>query len=484
MKINKWDLMASITRESFYEFLKFFWDTIYQEKPVWNWHIEYLCNELQTIAERVIAGRPKLYDLIINISPGTTKSTIASVMFPVWVWTRMPSARSLCGSYSDKLALNLSRYSRDIVESEKYKKCFGLELRSDQNTKGLFMNKNGGYRYAVGVNGTVTGFHGHFLICDDPINPEQALSELELATANNWLSESFANRKVDKSTATLILIMQRLHQYDPSAMFLERKNVKHICLPAEATEKISPPELRDRYIDGLMDPIRLSRKILEEEESRGQYYYGGQFLQDPVPRGGGMFRTGNIRIQATAPEKFKHVIRYWDKAGTAHGGAYTVGVKMGLDMEGRIWVLDVIRVQLDSYERERLIKMTARFDGYNVTVGLEQEPGSSGKESAYNTVKNLIGFRLKIDKVGPSDGNKVNRADAYSSQVNGGNVYLLNAPWNKEYLDELTHFPLSKYKDQVDASSGGFNYLYKGRLRVGGSATIRDKKQLEVINRE
>ena len=49
------DIVASICRESYYEFVKEFWDTIETARPVWNWHIEYLCKELQYIAELVFA---------------------------------------------------------------------------------------------------------------------------------------------------------------------------------------------------------------------------------------------------------------------------------------------------------------------------------------------------------------------------------------------------------------------------------------------
>ena len=78
------DLVRSICEESFFEFLKEFWDTIIPEEPVWNWHVEYMCSQLQQMAERVFLNESKRYDLIVNISPGSTKSTIASVAFPSW----------------------------------------------------------------------------------------------------------------------------------------------------------------------------------------------------------------------------------------------------------------------------------------------------------------------------------------------------------------------------------------------------------------
>ena len=118
-------------------------------------------------------------------------------------------------------------------------------------------------------------------------------------------------------------------------------------------------------------------------------------------------------------------------------------------------------------ERERTIKNTAKIDGKEVYIWIEQEPGSGGKDQASYTVKNLAGWRIAADRVGSAAGNKTVRAGPFSDQVNAGNVYMVRANWNKVYVDELRYFPMSKFKDQVDASSGAFNHLTEGQMRVG-----------------
>jgi hypothetical protein len=80
--ISKNELVASICRDSFYDFIKRYWSKVITEPMVDNWHIKFLAEELQAVAERVFRKEPKKYDLIINISPGSTKSTIASVSLP------------------------------------------------------------------------------------------------------------------------------------------------------------------------------------------------------------------------------------------------------------------------------------------------------------------------------------------------------------------------------------------------------------------
>lgn len=474
MKIVESKLRASICRDSFFEFLKFMWDTVIAEEPVFNWHIEHLCNDMQAAAERVFLGLPKEGDRVYNVPPGTSKSTIASVMFPPWTWTRMPSARHICGSYSYPLAMDLSRKSRDVVLSDKYQSLFPeIKIREDQNTKGYFQNTSGGTRYSVGVMGSVTGMHGHFLIVDDPIDPNQAASDIELRLANRWLKETLSSRKVDKAAAVTFLVMQRLHQEDPTSQFLQRPGVKWICLPAEATDNVHPPELREKYVSGLLDPKRLPLPVIQEFQLNGEYYYASQFRQSPIPPGGGMFKVNRLNF-GTPPGRYRRVVRYWDKAGTANSGDYTAGVKMARDFDDRYWVLDVIRERLDSHDRELLIKNTARKDGLETEIYVEQEPGSGGKHSAEDTIRRLAGFRVYADKVSGSSGNKERRADPFSAQVNGGNVYLPpRTHWLDYYIDELRFFPRSKHDDMVDASSGAFNIIAKNKIIIGGMQSRR-----------
>ncbi len=463
---NEHDLVASITRESFYEFLLEFWECIISEKYIDNWHVPYICNELQIVAERVFNNEKKAYDLVINVMPGSTKSVIVSIMFPAWCWTRMPSLRFIGGSYAHQLAMDLSRKNRQLVKATKYQLCFPTKMRSDQDAKTFFMNEAGGMRLGVGTGG-IAGFHAHIIAIDDPLDPNKAVSDIELASANKWINESLAQRKVDQTLTPTILIMQRLHQNDPTGATLERtggEGIRHICIPAELTEDVKPPEISRFYKDGLFDPVRMPRETLAQKRKLGQYMYSGQYLQSPTMPSGGMFLWEKIHVERRTV-KLKKVVRYWDKAGTADDGAFTVGFKLGEDIHENIWILDVVRGQWDTAKRERIIKQTAKADGHSVIVGIEQEGGSGGKESAENTVKNLRGFIVKVDR---PTGDKVIRADAVSAHVNEGVVYAEPGAYITELLDELRHFPLSKFKDQVDGLSGAFKLLISREIVVSG----------------
>jgi predicted phage terminase large subunit-like protein len=293
------------------------------------------------------------------------------------------------------------------------------------------------------------------------------------------MKETLSTRKVDKGVSVTILIMQRLHEIDPTGDWIKRatkEDLKHINLPAELSETVEPPELKERYVDGLLDPIRLSKKILEQQKrDLGEFGYACQFDQTPIPRGGGEFKTSQIQVELAPPGKWLRRVRYWDKAGTKDGGCYTAGVLLGMDRFKNVWILDVKRGQWDAFEREQIIKQAAEVDGDLVSVYVEQEPGSGGKESAQSTIRNLMGHKIYADR---PTGNKQARAYPFACSVNGGMVHMIKGEWNYAYINELMHWPISAFKDQVDASSGAFNHLAKPKRKAGGM-NLDESKSVE-----
>ena len=463
------DVVRTLCKKSFYFFLKEFWNEIIKEEPLWNWHIKYLCDEVQVVVERIVDNKPKEYDLIINVPPGETKSTIVSVVLPVWVWLRMRHFKTIVSTHTTiPLGLNLSRLSRDIIRSEKFRLLFpGFELRDDQDTKGYFVNMDGGWRLVATVAGhSPLGLHGHLLVVDDPIDPKsvRGVTDTKINEANEWLIQDLSGRKVDKTVTATILLMQRLHQNDPTGNRLSRVvegeggSVKHICLPADLEDgyTVIPDYLSNFYVDGLLDPDRLSRAVLKEYKMLGEYTYAAQYGQSPVPLGGGMFKCDRLIIDDPPPlSEFKVIARFWDKAASLGRGDFTAGVKIGIHKNGIVWVLHVERGQWDVEERERIIQNTAEIDGRNVRIGQEREGGSGGKESAKATVKNLQGFMVET-VIASSRGSKIAWAEPFATQVNNQNARLARGDWNQAYVDELKFFPYGAHDDQVDGSSGSY----------------------------
>ena len=97
----KFAIEVKLSEMSFYDFFKLSWHIVEPSVPLsTNWHHKYLCNTLQEEAERIIEGRPKTKDIVINVPFRSTKSLITTVLFPVWCWIKDPKLRFITASYS------------------------------------------------------------------------------------------------------------------------------------------------------------------------------------------------------------------------------------------------------------------------------------------------------------------------------------------------------------------------------------------------
>ena len=143
-------VQADECRKSFFYFVKTFWDVIIPETPVFNWHIPYLCEELQELSGYIVRREKKPYDIIINIPPGSTKSTIVTIMWHAWLWTQDARLRIISNSYSGDLSLEHASKSKDIITSDLYRTLFPeVIIRHDKSGKGSYENTKGGARYST-----------------------------------------------------------------------------------------------------------------------------------------------------------------------------------------------------------------------------------------------------------------------------------------------------------------------------------------------
>ena len=455
MGLNADRALAELCRRSFYRFIQEFWEVIIPEKPVWNWHIKYLADELQYLNSFVEKRQPKPYDLVINIPPGSTKSTIATQMYNAWVWPRDPAQRIISSSYSHMLSVNHAVKTRDIIISDKYAKLFPeVKLKFDQQAKSDFFNESGGQRFATSSGGTVTGVHAHQIIVDDPINPGQALSTAERTAANYFTLSTLSTRKVDKAITPMVLIMQRLHESDPTGELLnnKKKKIKHINLPAEDKGNVVPVELKKFYVDGLLDPIRLNKNVLEEAlEDLGSYGYAGQYSQNPAPEAGGLIKKHWFEI---IPWKVEYNQLVWnfiaDTAFTAKETNDPSGYIAYTVYQGDFIIRKAEQCRLEFTDLCRALESFAYQHGYSRRSIFEIEPKANGK-SLVQVLKRQT--KLNVKEGTPPDKDKEARVKGASPTMEAGRVKLIQGDWNVEYINQLSTFPNAKHDEWVDCTT-------------------------------
>ena len=161
-------------------FVKEFWNTVNTNEYVQNWHVEYIADEVQKVLEKVIRNEEKEYDLIINVPPGTSKSTIVTRMASAWLWANDDSKTIISCTIDSKNASEFSSSTKDIIESEKYKLFYPhVKIRKDVSAKTFYQTENGGRRYSLTTRGSKTGKHADVIIDDAPMDYETAQSPQE-----------------------------------------------------------------------------------------------------------------------------------------------------------------------------------------------------------------------------------------------------------------------------------------------------------------
>lgn len=459
-------VVADQCRRSFFFFVQTFWDVIIKETPVFNWHIEYLCNELQMLSVSIVNREQKPYDLIVNIPPGTTKSTIVTIMFPVWLWTLDPTIRIITNSYSGGLSIEHATKSKDIIQSDKFKTLFPeVQIRKDKSGKQNYENTQTGYRYATSTGATITGFHAHVIINDDPQNPKQAESESMRIQANEH-TKTLSSRKVDKANTPVITIMQRLHEDDVTGYLLKRKseNIRHICLPAEDCDDVKPAELRENYVDGLLDPRRLNRNVLQEAMiDLGSRAYAGQYMQVPTADGGNIIKETWFRHISFADFR---ALRYREPMHFFLDTAYDSKKKSDNDPSGiiaackignNIYITHAKKVWKTFPDLLKFLPEYLYANDYDSGQStLRIEPKANGK----SVVQQLeVSTDLNVTYTPTPTDPKDVRLHAVAPKVECGRVYLVDGEWNEEFIDEVCGFPAKTHDEYVDLLGYAINYF-------------------------
>ncbi len=504
--------------KSFKAFIPKAWETFDPAPYLSGWHIDCIAEYMEAVFLRQIRN------LIINIPPRHMKSSIVSVNFPAWGWTRDPKVSFMCLSYAEKLAIRDSVKCRRLIESAWYQKLWGtgapshwenkVILASDQNQKGRYENTAGGTRLSSSVGGTVTGEGAHFVIVDDAHNVVDAESDAIRNSTVRWWEEAIPSR-LNTKDGCKVIIQQRVHDLDLAGEMLQTGEYEYLVLPAEYEPthpyvflpKVPiPPEFTDsrkyKYIyrgdvrksaGELLWPARFDRQSIDGlKRSMGEYAYAGQYQQSPSPRRGGMFKEEWFRIidvDQVLPGGF--VVRGWDLAASEEGkhSARTVGVKMKAVRDGDryvFFILDIAAFSYDAGSTENAIISIVQADGDSVDLhSFPQDPGQAGKQQRRYFMNKLVGYPVRFTT---ESGDKTVRARPLSAQFEIGNIYIVDGPNVSEYIQVLTSFPKGRYKDHVDATSRAFSELIKVLVmdNNGNNAGVklRDTSQPESIGNQ
>lgn len=418
--------------------------------------IEYL--------ERVATGQ--IRKLMIFMPPGSAKSKYTSELLPAWFMARFPGEPVIGASNTSTLAKRFSGRVQRYVRA--FSEILGYALATE--AKDRWENTAGAEYLAVGVGGSLPGYRAGLAIIDDPYpGRKEADSETYRNTVVEWWDGDLGPRL--KPDASIILMHTRYHENDLAGhlLTLEPGEWTVLKLPAVADAPDDPlgraigePIWNDdpAYPFGQM-MLRERDALLKRGATRE---WQSQYQQNPRPAEGALFKIAKIEVLEVAPQLRGAVIGSgWDFGATKKVGTndpdWTVRVKLARMPTGGYVVLDVFRDRGGPSEVDAWLLNTSTQDRMGnglVKISVPQDPGQAGKAQVLGWTRLLTGHSVESSV---ETGDKSTRASPVVSQVNGGNLAIVKAGWNRAFLDELAAFPAGVKDDQVDALSRAFSIV-------------------------
>jgi predicted phage terminase large subunit-like protein len=450
---------AAFVERSFYELNP---DTVYLH----NWHIEVIAEAL----EQCRTG--KLRRLIINVPPRSLKSIMASVAFPAYLLGHNPSAQIICASYAQDLSDKLAGDCRSLMMSDMYQELFPVtRLASRRTALNDFSTTEKGFRLSTSVGGVLTGRGADWIIIDDPLKPDEALSETQRTSVNNWYDHTLVSRLNDKNTGCIIIIMQRLHEDDLVGHVLPQRDWKVLRFPAIA-ERDESYTVETRYSKRTftrregeaLHPERESLEVLARmREVLGEYHFAGQYQQAPSPLGGGIIKTEWFKTytHAEQPAEFETIFQSWDTANkSSELNDYSVCTTWGI-LKDHLYLLHVFRQRLDYPDLKRAVKQQAEvYKAKNIVIEDKSSGTSLIQDLRADGMHAVTRYEPKLEKV--------LRMSTVTNTIEGGFVHIPDqAHWLAEYLHEISVFPNGKYDDQVDSTSQALDWVKQGAGKFG-----------------
>jgi predicted phage terminase large subunit-like protein len=434
---------------------------------------------------KVITG--EITRLIINMPPGYTKTEMSVILFMAQGLAINPRAKFIHATYSSDLALENSQKCRDIVTSDEFFELFKLKVRQDSKSKKKWYTEQGGGVYAVAAGGAITGFRaGRFeegfqgaFVFDDPIKPDDAYSQGQRSKINNRFMNTFKSRLAVESRTPMILIMQRLHEEDPSGFLLTGGTGEmwhHLLLPSP----IPIGDIKDWYPkefthgipieynlpSGALWPFKHTDEKLDEMNKTDPYTTCSQYGQMPSPKGGSIFKDEWWRLWKVLPKDLRYMRIYGDTAMKKEERndftvlqAWVYSQSMGIilidQFKGKVEAPELEQTLVDFWNKQ--VKFCKNV-GINCTaVKIEDKSSGTGliQGITRKTHIPIKGIQRSRDKV--------SRAHDVVTHIAVGNVWIpMNADWIFDYKDEFRKFsPLMTHKhdDQIDPTIDAINDL-------------------------
>nr|WOE43372.1 MAG: terminase large subunit [Caudoviricetes sp.] len=486
--------IKAISEHSFEGFLRCWFSITQGQKFIMNWHAKYLCR----IVDEIIEGKRK--NTIINVAPGSSKTELFSIHFPVYSMIKLGKVRNLNISFADTLVKRNSKRVRDLINSAEFQSLWPCKFGTSRDDEIQVLDDAGRVRFesiSKAIGSQITGSRGGYItdtysgciMLDDPEKPGDMFSKVKRESGHTILSNTIRSRRASsvKGKETPILsIQQRLHVNDATWM------MKNGGMGIEFDVVEIPALVTKEYGDTLPDWIKphfekdvLSSDFIErdgvkyysyfpQKESvddivklwdQDTYTFMSQYLQHPVALGGNLVNVdwfSRIDENNRTPTKYDYRFITADTAMTTKSYSdFSVFQLWGIK-DRKAYLLDMVRGKWEAPELEAtLVDFEAEARSTNKIDGILRKVIIEKKASGIGLIQSASrAMRTPIEPFVP-DNDKLTRVMSALPQIKAGNVILPeSAPWLSAFLAEFSAFTADDshlHDDIVDTTTMAIN---------------------------
>lgn len=281
-------------------FARYFFKQRFKRKYIVGRHHEIISDTL----DRVYRGQ--LTRVCIRVAPRYGKTELAVKNGIAKGLALNPESKYIHLSYSSELALDNSSEIKDFIQEGSYRDIFPyVELKKDTKAKKKWHTTYGGGVYATSTAGQVTGFgagivddedsedeeleefikeidtqcsildFGGAIVIDDPIKPEDALSDTKRNKINNRFYSTIYNR-VNSRRTPIIIIGQATHQEDLIGYVIGKE-------PGVWTLINIPSLFEEEGVETALYPPKHTVEELHNLRKADPFVFETQYQQNPTP---------------------------------------------------------------------------------------------------------------------------------------------------------------------------------------------------------